>query len=472
MTEKERDNELQFDKINEGEEEMTYFDSPLPNTMLYYILYFKSLEDDDTKKYIESIIDEEFPKGENEKNENSILREKAIEIIYDSHKYVRQTNGISSVSLRDFQRFRRAYQFFNKYYKYKKEYLKSKQGAQDNLEEISNKAEIKLKIQSLVLSLFITYFIRISKFGYHGQYFQKINLFLINLEKELMINDWIEEDKKQYFNRFKTIFMKEEDFLLKEMEVDQIKGIGLNGSLKRNIFLMFFSIYSQIPLIVVGNPGCSKSLSIQLIFRIIRGEFSNSDFLKKFPAINITVFQGSENDTPELIESIFNVAEKKAVSNDKENKEISLLVFDELGLSGRSPKNCLQVLHSKLEMSVNQDGKNCISFIGISNWKLDSSKMNRAIFLTIPETKLDDIYYIMEAIANSYNEKIFKKYETYYDLLATIFYKYKEGLKNLKNEFYKNFHDERDLYHLVRIFSSEIIKYNMPEDPNIINLSF
>ena len=70
---------------------------------------------------------------------------------------------------------------------------------------------------------------------------------------------------------------------------------------------MFFAIYSYIPLIVVGKPGCSKSLSIQLIIRIMRGELSSSKFLKNFPTINSTGFQGSETNTPESIENIFKV---------------------------------------------------------------------------------------------------------------------------------------------------------------------
>ena len=78
------------------------------------------------------------------------------------------------------------------------------------------------------------------------------------MEKELITSDWIEEDKKQYVKRFKTLFMKEEDFLLEEIEVDQIKGIDLNGSLKRNIFLLFFSINSQIPLIIVWKKVAQK----------------------------------------------------------------------------------------------------------------------------------------------------------------------------------------------------------------------
>ena len=95
------------------------------------------------------------------------------------------------------------------------------------------------------------------------------------------------------------------------MDIKNVKGIGLNTSLKENIFLMFFSIYAYIPLIVVGKPGCSKSLSIQLMIRFMRGELSDSNFLKNFPSINNTGFQGSETNTPESIENIFKEAEKK-----------------------------------------------------------------------------------------------------------------------------------------------------------------
>ena len=156
--ENESDKGLNLEKMKENGEEMTYLVNPLPNSLLYYIFYFKSLEENDVKKYIESIIGEEFPKGENEESENSILRKEAIFAIFESHKYIIEKNGKSSVSLRDLQRFKRAYKFFNEYYKYKLEFMK------DNKEKISDKVEIKSKIQSFVLTLFITYFIKIFKY--------------------------------------------------------------------------------------------------------------------------------------------------------------------------------------------------------------------------------------------------------------------------------------------------------------------
>ena len=60
----------------------------MPNSLIYYVFYFKSLDDEDTKKYIEIIIGEEFTEGENINNENSILRNNAIISIYESYNGV------------------------------------------------------------------------------------------------------------------------------------------------------------------------------------------------------------------------------------------------------------------------------------------------------------------------------------------------------------------------------------------------
>lgn len=369
----EGDEGLKLD-TNNDDEEMTYMVNPLPNSLLNYIFYFKSLDDHDVKKYIESIIGKEFPESEdlilikiaiyakilnnndNKNNdfetiiteyltskdnkntikekikdiigdyspkiENSILRKNAIEAIYYSHKFVRENNGISSVSLRDLQRFKRAYKFFNDYYEYKKEFLINQ--SDKKYEKVSDKFNLKSKVESFVISLFITYYIKIFKFGLNTKYLETINDYVRKLTKEFKINELYNEIKDWEKEPFNSIVRKEEDFLLEEMEVKKTKGIGLNNSLKENIFLMFFSIYAHIPLIVVGKPGCSKSLSIQIINRIMRGELSDSNFIKNFPTINSTGFQGSETNTPESIENIFKEAEKKidlSQSKDSESKE-------------------------------------------------------------------------------------------------------------------------------------------------------
>ena len=227
---------------------------------------------------------------------------------------------------------------------------------------------------------------------------------------------------------------------------------------------MFISIYAHIPLIIVGKPGISKSLSVQLFIKNIFDEQNSSYFLKNYPKINFILFKGSEMNTPEMIKNIF---------TEVENKMNTLLIFEHLDLLENNQNNYLEILNSKLEISLNDvERKKQFSFIGICNSKLDPAKMNRAIFLSSSNILLDDIYLTIESIAKSYNEKLFKKYQSKYKSLGNTFYFYREKLMSLKDEFIINFHDGRDFYNIIKTFSGEMLKNNMPEDPNIIDKAF
>jgi len=56
-----------------------------------------------------------------------------------------------------------------------------------------------------------------------------------------------------------------------------------------------------------------------------------------------------------------------------ENRK-AVVIFDEIGLAEKSIHNPLKVLHSLLEPPK-------VATVGISNWSLDASKMNRVITL-------------------------------------------------------------------------------------------
>ena len=174
-------------------------------------------------------------------------------------------------------------------------------------------------------------------------------------------------------------------------------------------------------------------------------------------------------------------------------------------------------------MSLDPEEKKQVSFIGISNWRLDAAKMNRTIFLAIPDIGLDDVNITVKAIAHSYGQDLYTKYENEYQLLGKIYYNYKEELekeftnkskedeentkkssgedqgkkesekekikneseeekskkesngeeptKKKSDEFIANYHGGRDLYNLIKIFSSEMLNNNKPDDPNIIDNS-
>ncbi len=65
---------------------------------------------------------------------------------------------------------------------------------------------------------------------------------------------------------------------------------------------------------------------------------------------------------------------------------LPVFVFDEIGLAELSKYNPLKVLHNLLELE-----NRSIAFIGISNWRLDASKMNRALYLARPDPDEDDL---------------------------------------------------------------------------------
>ena len=135
------------------------------------------------------------------------------------------------------------------------------------------------------------------------------------------------------------------------------------------------------------------------------------------------------------MENIFKIAEGKLQlliekGENKEDLPISMILFDELGLAERSKYNPLKVLHSKLEYDGNKEG---VSFVGISNWTLDASKINRALSLSVPDLdeNIDDLRETSISISKSINEK-FKDNKIFVNLLPKVYFRYKELLKELK----------------------------------------
>ena len=61
----------------------------------------------------------------------------------------------------------------------------------------------------------------------------------------------------------------------------------------------------------MGKPGNGKSLSSQLIYKSMRGQFSKSKFIQLFINIIQSYFQGSYSTTPEDVENIFEIAARK-----------------------------------------------------------------------------------------------------------------------------------------------------------------
>ena len=423
---------LTYKNDNDNEVQLVYLVNMLPQSLMYYVFNFGSLEKKNEDQYISSIISDIIP--------DEKLREATKNVISKCHDYLRDTFDPSVVSLRELKRFKKIYKFLIEYFENKK-----KIGEKSGNEEST-------KLKSIIISIYLCYYIRLvdgntrSNFDTELQkpFEQLVNYKSISKEennsndKDVIFDGDLKNDLKfNYgvtdFNQFhfSQILSYEEDFLLKNINLN--KGIGKNKSLKENIFLLFTALVTNIPLIIIGKPGSSKSLSAQLICKEMGGKYSRKEFFKLYPSIIQTYFQGSKTTTPKDVEEIFKKAEGRLEGLKKNNDvdlPISMILFDELGLAERSKFNPLKALHCQLELDGNKNG---ISFVGISNWTLDAAKVNRALNLSVPDldNSLDDLKTTSISIAESINEsygtnKIFKT------ILPNVYLQFKENLKILK----------------------------------------
>ena len=186
----------------------------------------------------------------------------------------------------------------------------------------------------------------------------------------------------------------------------------------------------------------------------MKGESSSNSFFRKIPSIKITPYQGSITSTSQGVLEAFNISKKK-IKKKKMKNLISILYFDEMGLAEISPNNPLKVIHSELEYDENEDLKK-IAFVGISNWSLDASKMNRTVFLSVPEPDEIDLIDTALAIAEEFEDGLKNKYKDIFQNLAKSYYLFKAEVS--KSNFNSEFHGTRDFYHLIKITARKLIK--------------
>ena len=425
---------LKYNKEIKYKKDLVYLVNPLPFSLMNFVYYFKNINQNYEKEYIKSIL-----------HENDLLKNNGnltIELIKFSHDFIKQYGDISSVSLREIKRFSILVNFFENYYTKKIDYLKKQK---KNAKIIDNETK---SINSIILGIYVCYYIRL------------FNSELREIFKT-KANQIINEQKKKTRIDFIDVPNEEKNFIIDEIELEA--GIGKNNILKENIFLMFIAINTKIPLIICGKPGCSKSLSFQLIFKSMLGQYSNSIFFRYFPSIIRSCFQGSITTSSNAVSKLFAIAKEK-LENFKEAKKnnnkiqipISLVYFDELGLAEKSKENPLKVLHSKLELDLNENEEK-IGFIGISNWSLDSAKMNRAITLFVPEldNKIEDVRDTMISIVKNINSEIYEIYKKPFNILSESYYYFKMFLREKESKYFDKL-GSRDFYHLIRYCADKI----------------
>ncbi|CAG9322652.1 unnamed protein product [Blepharisma stoltei] len=420
-------------KANAKISKLMHIVKPLPDTMIEYVWDFGYLADNDSRKYIHTMLKTRI---------NTNYHDFFVYLICLSHKYFQSKEDVSSVSLRDVTRFIMLYLWFRESIQSKNElrgdlfYENLKKYGLAIDDQVDN-GDFDLKAGILAFSH--CYYLRISSQRERNEFLEEIvkelDAEFLTVEKILKI---VEEEQNDYLAR---------------MEIT--KGTALNQALRENIFAVIPCIINKIPIFICGKPGCSKSLSIQLIFANLRGEKSTDPYFKMLPELTLVPFQGSDSCTSEGILKAFERS-KKFLNAD--SNLLPVIVFDEIGLAEISKHNPLKVLHSLLEIE-----NNVVGFIGISNWRLDASKMNRALYLARPDPDEKDLIHTAMSIYISYSDGL-RTHESVINSLAKSYFALKNEYKNTE---FTDFYGLRDFYHLIKQVSKNLINRNVLDNQEI-----
>ena len=418
---------------------LVYRVHPLPETMIDFVWDYGSLSKTDESAYISRMV--EGLTG----NVDSLL----VDLLCTSQQYIREfEESPYCVSLRDVHRCIVLVRWFREILRKRNNLSLSR--FKDGRQYQTLARGIPHRERSVVLALAHCYQSRLRTKESRKEYRRR----LVDCFKEHHLSTF---DQRI----LEAIVRAEQDDYLERMELPE--GTAKNSALRENVFVMLVCILKHIPVFVVGKPGCSKSLSMQVIRSNLRGKDAKDSFLKTLPQLYVVSHQGSESSTSDGILKVFDKA-KRYKKHNKSGEVLPVVLLDEIGLAEVSKYNPLKVLHSLLEPgdSIFPD----VAVVGISNWALDAAKMNRAIHLSRPEPDVDDLFEtgksLREAGSGSSNFGVsctrsgrlfgLGAYpdDTQLRCLAEAYQKYQLQQR------YPNFHGLRDYYSLIKCLSTDL----------------
>ena len=120
------------------------------------------------------------------------------------------------------------------------------------------------------------------------------------------------------------------------------KGIAKTKGLKENIFLTWLCTAVRMPLMIIGPPGSSKTLAVNIVINNSKGKESQKLFYRNRPQLRATHYQCSKLSTDVEIKAAFDRAINTQKCVDKE--KVQCIVFmDEADLEEQ--RESLKVLH-------------------------------------------------------------------------------------------------------------------------------
>ena len=356
-------------QVQDNMSNLVYRVTPIPPSLRDFVFDFGSLELKQERLYIQSMVlsQLELPSLEglehSEAERQKVKREKDNEVItslvMESQNFVRECEGDpSSVSLRDVRRFI----FFTNFV------LKTR-GAYSSQ---------NLAI-SVIVALALVYYYRLSKESFRSMFWEKSCNQNRELTQAAPSSSFAAPVGVSLSKHFLSLLQQFQEEFCQNMEVEE--GIARNAALAENLFVATICILTKVPVFLVGKPGTSKTLTLQIIASNLQGKQSPNPFWRNYPAVYVFPYQCSPMSDSRSIQHQFNMAVRY---QEHASNTTTVLLLDEVGLAEHSPEMPLKCLHGMLVDPP-------IAIVGLSNWVLDPAKMNRAVLVQRPEPSEQDI---------------------------------------------------------------------------------
>lgn len=131
--------------------------------------------------------------------------------------------------------------------------------------------------------------------------------------------------------------------------IDLPIGIAPTDALKENIYATVVCTMARIPIVLVGPPGSSKTISFKIVISNFQGQDSKSEEMKDLNSLDPHPYQCSRKSTSNEIELVFQRAKIRQDTFDQSHSNSQAVVLmDEAGLPEDSHES-LKVLHYLLE---------------------------------------------------------------------------------------------------------------------------
>jgi hypothetical protein len=259
---------------------LVYRVHPLPESLIDVVSDFGALSERSEELYINSIIRKELssvdqPGGADgqEPNDFDTFLDAFRDLLCQSQSFVREVNGgeRSVVSMRDIARAARVFKWFlTQYFRLRGEENIAVTIDEDGVMTLPITPDTKPHLRNaVILTLGYCYHARLNRDQRWG-YRSRICTTWSKMLPERPSVQWLELDNA---NEFNSMLIKTQREFVSEMDLGE--GIALNEALRENLFMLLVSIMNQIPILLIGKPGCSKSLAMGVLQQNLIGEVSN-----------------------------------------------------------------------------------------------------------------------------------------------------------------------------------------------------